>query len=137
LREYAQANGYDPLQFRATKAHKGWTIALTYKGYDIGSVDIKREKGKHHYAYWGNGYNDWTYKEFCVWLWIHPEKNEDVETRIAEIDQLEIKRQEAANDKKARAKEAIELLKATYNLDDSGVRSLIEYLNSNKYSLTR
>lgn len=136
LREYAQANGLDPYQFRATKENKAWRILLTYRGYDIGFVELKREKGKHHYTYWGNGYNDWTYKDFLVWLWIYPEKNEDVETRITEIDNLIIAREKAANDKKAHGKEVIELLKKTYNLDNYGVRQLIDYLNSNKYSLT-
>ena len=135
LREYAQANGLDAYQFRADKAKKGWRIDLTYRGYDIGFVEIKREKMKSHYTYWG-GYTDYNYKGFSIWLWIYPDKNEDVETRIAEIDNLAVAKQKAADDKKAHGKEVIELLKKTYNLDNYGVRQLIDYLNSNKYSLT-
>lgn len=135
LREYAQANGLNPLDFRADKAKKGWRIDLTYKKYSIGSVEIKREKAKKHYSHFGD-YCDYNYKGFAVWLWVYPEKNEDVETRIAEIDQVVVSRQKAADDKKAHGREVMELLKKTYNLDNYGVRQLVDYLNANKYSLT-
>lgn len=38
LHDYANANGLDPLQFRADKANKGWSIDIKYKGYSIGTV---------------------------------------------------------------------------------------------------
>ena len=135
LKEYAQANGLNSRDFRADKAKKGWRIDLTYKGYDIGSVEVKREKKQSHYTYWG-GYTDYNYKSFAVWLWIYPEKNEDVETRIAEIDQIVAGKQQAADKQKEHGKEVVNLLKTTYGLDDYAVRQLIDYLYKNKYSLT-
>ena len=95
-----------------------------YKQHNIGSVEIYTEQGKVKcYTPYGICYY-YNYKSFDIWLWNNPEKNEDIEVYIAEINQLE----KIIEDKKTRGREAMELLKKTYNLDERGVRDLIKYL---------
>ena len=136
LAEYAKANGLDPRDFGVHKETDSWTLSLYYKSYSIGGVDIKRKKGAYHAAAWGlGGSYDWTYKGFCVWLWDSPDGSEDVESRIAEIDRVVLEKQSAAARDAARGKEAVELLKKAYGLDDAGAINLIGYLYSNRYRL--
>jgi len=136
LMEYAKENGYDEKYFNAKKSNHGnWSIDLLYKGYDIGTVEIKRTKGNNHYVYWG-GYTDYFYKDFAVWTWEDPDKNESVETRIAEIDQIVMEKKDAETKKLELAREIFDMIKAKLKTDDYGTRQFIAYMHDKRYSIS-
>jgi len=131
IREQVEKDGkYQTRDFNVTNENKSFNKLITYRGHGIGEIMVKRAKGKHHHTYWGNGYNDWTYKDIHVEFY-----NDDLDARIKEIDDYELEKIKAKENALDRAKEAAELLKTTYNLDNYGVRQLIETMNSNKYSI--
>ena len=111
------------------------TISLTYKKHSFGEVSFKKKKGKYHY-----GRYEWTFDKIFVNFWNRSSyasyNGMTFQQMLDAIDAEVIKSEKAKEDKKAHGKKVIKLLKDTYNLDDYGVRQLIDYLNSNKYSLT-
>ena len=121
----------DPYKFNVTSEDKSFNKLISYRGHSLGEIMVKREKGKHHYSYWGNGYNDWTYKDIHVEFY-----NDDLDARIKEIDEYELEKERSKQNSLNSAKEAFKLLKDTYNLDDYGARELLCVMYNNKYSLS-
>lgn len=134
LNAYAKANDLSPMFFSTKKDNRGWRIGIIYRGYEIGGIEIKREKKDTHYNYL-DSYTDYVYKDFSVYVYTNQENNEDVETYIKTIDDLISKREKIEEDKKIHGKNVIELLKNTYDLDEYEVNDLIEYLYKNRYNL--
>ena len=133
LREQVEKDGkYKTIDFNVVREDKSFNFLITYRGHGLGEIMIKRAKGKHHYTYWGNGYNDWTYKDIHVEFY-----NDDLDARIKEIDNYELEKAKAKDAALDRGKEAFDLLKSTYNLTDYQVRDLVTFMHNNRYTLTK
>ena len=131
LDEYANANGYNKNEFRTSKSGTyNWTAVMTYKGITIGHVDIKRAKGKTTYGYFGNS-TEYHYKDFDVSL-----NTSDIEGEILRIDQAIAQRDKEADDKLTQAKGVVEVIGEMIGKSGYELRSYIEYLYKNKYTLT-
>ena len=131
LDEYATANSYDKKEFRAYKSGTyNWTVVMSYKGIIIGTIDIKRAKGKTTYGYFGNS-TEYHYKDFEVSL-----TTSDVETEIIRIDQVIAQKDKEADDKLTIAKGVVEVIGEMTGKSGYELRSYIEYLYKNKYTLT-
>ena len=120
--------------------HKGYGQAITifYKGYNLFYIEFKRSKLKSEY--WGyREHYTYGYKSFEIGNF-HFNDGSDCETleeRLEEIEKLSIERQAQLEKNYEKAKEAYNLLKRHFNLDDKGVRALIEKLDKEKYSLEK
>lgn len=109
---------------------------LTYKGVSFGDATFQKQKGKYKY-----GRYEWTFKKVFVNLW-----NEDgyssykgltFQEMINKIDEeLDVKKtREQA--KLEQAKQIFQKIKAELGAsDDYEVRSFIEYMNKNRYSIS-
>lgn len=114
--------------FNVVDQSKSFNSSITYRGHIIGEVMVKRAKGQHHHTYWGNGYNDWTYKDIHVEL-------DDLATRLDEINKYEQSLVDAKAASLQKAKDAFKLIKDTFNMNDSQARDLISNIYNNRYSL--
>ena len=118
----------DRRKFNVTNQYKSFNMKIAYNGNWIGEICVKREKGKYHSSYWGNGYYDWTYKDIHVELY-------DVNQIIEEAEVYEFALKQKQEDDLVKAKEIFKLIKTTYNLNNSEARDLIVKMYDNKYSL--
>ena len=101
----------------------------------FGEVSFKKKKGSYH-----RGGYEWTFEKIFVNFWNNSSyssyKGLTFQQMLDAIDAEIVRSEQAKQDKLAHGKEVISLLKTTYNLDDYGVRQLIDYLSQNKYRLT-
>ncbi len=112
------------------------SIYLTYKNVSFGDVTFQKQKGKYRY-----GHYDWTFKKVFVNLW-----NEDGYSNYKGLTFLEMisKIDEELDVKKTREQAKLEQAKQIFQKikeeigakDDYEVRSFIEYMNKNRYSIS-
>lgn len=114
--------------FNTTDQRKSFNQSITYRGHIIGEIMIKRAKGQHHHSYWGNGYNDYTYKDIHVEL-------DDLSIAIPKIDGYEQSLIDKKNSDLLKAQQAFKKLQETFNLSASEARDLICSMYSYRYSL--
>ena len=134
IRNFYTGTKWDTSKF-SVKEEK-WAVTIYYKGWEIGRVEVKRKKGRSHYSHFGT-YSDYTFVGFSVWLWEDKNFQTDVETRLAEIDQLDLERQDAEARKLAQAKEIFKLIKEKIGTDDDyRAREFLNYMREHRYSLS-
>ena len=130
---FAERAGLNTSDF-STRDDK-WSVYITYKRKDIGVVEVKRKKGAHHHSYWGNGYNDWTYKDFGV-VFYNELYNKTLDEYLAGIDEQtdkEANHEQRLND---RAKKALELIMKEFNVDKYEARTIAQRIETKYYTIT-
>lgn len=118
----------DRRKFNVTNQHKSFNMKIAYNGNWIGEICVKREKGKYHSSYWGNGYYDWTYKDIHVEL-------DDLSTRLDEIDNYEQSLIDAKNNELLKAREAFKKLQDTFNINADEAKDLVYSIYNHRYEL--
>ena len=119
------------------KAQSTNTVYLTYKGTCFGDATFQKQKGKYHY-----GSYEWTFKKVFVNFW-----NESDYSSYNGLTFLEMiaKINEELADKKSKEQAKLEQAKQVFQKikeeigakDDYEVRYFIEYMNKNRYSLSK
>lgn len=131
--EAAKKAGLDSSLF-STRDDK-WSVYITYRYKDIGVVEVKRKKGKHHYGYYGNGYNDWTYKDFGV-AFYNEYYNKTFDQALADIDDLINKTANHEQRLNDRAKKALELIMKEFGVDKYEARTIAQRIDNKYYTIT-
>jgi hypothetical protein len=112
-----------------------WSVYITYRRKDIGVVEVKRKKGVHHHSYWGNGYNDWTYKDFAVGFY-NEDYNKTLDEYLASIDEQLDKEANHEQRLDDRAKKALELIMKEFSVDKYEARAIAQRIDNKYYTIT-
>lgn len=113
-----QKHRYDKQSFR-----------LTYKGFEYGYVEVKKQKGSIHHAWLGSHYFDWTFKDVNVVIY-----KGTLNAAIEDVEQRLVEKQKSDNAQEQAAlkiyKMVIDNCKDRYEAD-----SMIDYIKSHRYTL--
>jgi hypothetical protein len=112
------------------------TIYLTYKGVSFGEATFQKQKGKYKY-----GSYEWTFKKCFVNLWNEDHYSYFKGLTFQEMLDKIVEDKNIAADKEAKkleqAREIFQLIKDKLGTDDYGARQFVEFLNKNKYSISK
>jgi len=111
--------------------HRGekQSFRLTYKGFEYGYVEAKKQKVNTHHSWLGGTYCDWTFKDVNVVIY-----KGTLNAAIEDVEQRAVEKQNRDNAQEQAAikiyKLVIENCKDRYEADN-----MIDYIKSHRYTL--
>ena len=136
IRILAKDAGLNEQDFSYKQEGSGNTIYLTYKGVSFGEATFQKQKGKYKY-----GSYEWTFKKCFVNLWNEDRYSYFKGLTFQEMLDKIVEDKNIAADKEAKkleqAREIFQIIKDKLGTDDYGARQFVEFLNKNKYSISK
>jgi len=130
FKAFLESYKIDTKDFRWQKHHyEKQSFRLTYKGFEYGYIEVKKQKVGSHHSWLGGSYCDWTFKDVNVVIYKGTlnEAIKDVEQRIIEKQNEENAQEQAAL---KIYKMIIENCKDRYEADN-----VINYIREHRYTL--
>ena len=113
---------------------RGQSISITYDHtVQLIWIDVKKKRGDRHHIRWGGDYYDWTYGQCEVG--VCGDKVDTIEEAWAQMMDKYYATKDEAKIKLLKAADIVSQIQGELKLDDYAMRSYLEYLNKNWYSI--